>query len=137
MASRLGLPGGIASGLISALDGLCLLRQAGALEHLAAVAEMMHHTTDYAVQGSLQVVETRCCTRPGDRFGDFVFLFLLTARLGAVEAALQERNVASVLEWDGARTLAALADGVPAAVQACVPLLLGIPFCQRFRHHVA
>ena len=45
---------------------------------------------------------------------------------------MQERDVASALEWDVARTLAAPADGVPAAVHACVTLLLDISCADDF-----
>ena len=45
---------------------------------------------------------------------------------------MQERGVAEALAWDGAKTLAAPADGAPAAVQRLGALVLDISFAEDF-----
>ena len=105
VARRLRLPGGTASSLVEALDGLSLLRQAGVPEHLAEMVREMHATTWFAVQGGRGVLETRCGTRPGVPMGDFIFLFFLAARMRTLDERLRGLGIWCELDWDGRRTL--------------------------------
>ena len=106
IARRLGVESEAMRPLLDALHGASLLEQAGVRPHMLRVLRDMHKDTWFGIVGCESAVGTRLGTRPGDPFGDMLFLYLVASRLGELESRLVAGGIEVALQWSGDRTLA-------------------------------
>ena len=106
-------PESAAEGLVGFLDGVSLLRRAGASGHMERVVREMHESTLFTVQDGVEVVATLCGSRPGDPFGDFIFAFSMAAQLERATERMRSEGLLGTTPWDGARSLALPDAGAP------------------------
>ena len=119
IAARLGVEREAMQPLLDALHGASLLEQAGVRPHMLRVLRDMHRDTWFGIVGCDSAVGTRLGTRPGDPFGDMLFLYLVAARLSELEKRLSDAGVAVTVSWSGARTLARRPPSPEHAVGLC------------------
>ena len=119
LAQRLGVDRDALRPLLGALDGACVLAQAGVRPHWLRVLREMHSDTWFGVDGCESLVCTRLGTRPGDPFGDMLFVYLMAARLRELERRLAAEEIAVRLPWSSERTIASSGLPPPTEVNLC------------------
>ena len=108
---KLGLPPASVTELCAHLSNMALLRDAGVNDHTVALVADLFRGTWFRLDKSSILTATTRGSRPGDPLADVLFSFSLAGYLSAVDAALADRGLSTVIpacsqpaEWLDAAT---------------------------------